>query len=91
MHNKHFSSVGNYARREMRVIFFTKIYAKYEKDKAEQINSLINKKYSEFVNCYLVSGNAVEIISNKTCKSNAIEEIVQIEKVYQYLKEFSEL
>ena len=59
----------------------TKIYAKYEKDKAEQINSLINKKYSEFVNCYLVSGNAVEIISNKTCKSNAIEEIVQIEKV----------
>ena len=46
----------------------TKIYAKYEKDKAEQINSLINKKYSEFVNCYLVSGNAVE-------------EIVQIEKV----------
>ena len=59
----------------------TKIYAKYEKDKAEQINSLINKKYSEFVNCYLVSGNAVEIISNKTCKSNAIEDIVQIEKV----------
>lgn len=59
----------------------TKIYAKYEKDKAEQINSLINKKYSEFVNCYLVSGNAVEIISNKTSKSNAIEEIVQIEKV----------
>lgn len=59
----------------------TKIYVKYEKDKAEQINSLINKKYSEFVNCYLVSGNAVEIISNKTCKSNAIEEIVQIEKV----------
>lgn len=59
----------------------TKIYAKYEKDKAEQINSLINKKYSEFVNCYLVSGNAVEIISNKTCKSYAIEEIVQIEKV----------
>ncbi len=59
----------------------TKIYAKYEKDKAEQINSLINKKYAEFVNCYFVSGNAVEIISNKTCKSNAIEEIVQIEKV----------
>lgn len=59
----------------------TKIYAKYEKDKAEQINSLINKKYSEFVNCYLVSGNAVEIISNKTCKSNAIEEIAQIEKI----------
>ena len=59
----------------------TKIYAKYEKDKAEQINSLINKKYSEFVNCYLVSGNAVEIISNKTCKSYAIEEIAQIEKV----------
>ena len=59
----------------------TKIHAKYEKNKAEQINSLINKKYSEFVNCYLVSGNAVEIISNKTCKSNAIEEIVQIEKV----------
>lgn len=59
----------------------TKIHAKYEKNKAEQINSLINKKYAEFVNCYFVSGNAVEIISNKTCKSNAIEEITQIEKV----------
>ena len=59
----------------------TKIHAKYEKNKAEQINSLINKKYSEFVNCYLVSGNAVEIISNKTCKSNAIDEIAQIEKI----------
>lgn len=59
----------------------TKIHAKYEKNKAEQINFLINKKYAEFVNCYFVSGNAVEIISNKTCKSNAIEEIVQIEKV----------
>lgn len=59
----------------------TKIHAKYEKNKAEQINSLINKKYAEFVNCYFVSGNAVEIISNKTCKSNAIEEIVKIEKV----------
>ena len=59
----------------------TKIYAKYEKNKAEQINSLINKKYAEFVNCYFVSGNAVEIISNKTCKSNAIEEITQIEKI----------
>ena len=59
----------------------TKIHAKYEKNKAEQINSLINKKYAEFVNCYFVSGNAVEIISNKTCKSNAIEEIAQIEKV----------
>ena len=59
----------------------TKIHAKYEKNKAEQINSLINKKYAEFVNCYFVSGNAVEIISNKTCKSNAIEEITQIEKI----------
>ena len=59
----------------------TKIYAKYEKDKAEQINSLINKKYSEFVNCYLVSGNAVEIISNKTTKSHAISKIAQIEKI----------
>lgn len=61
----------------------TKIHAKYEKDKAEQINSLINKKYSEFVNCYFVSGNAVEIISNKTCKSDAIAEIAQIEKINQ--------
>lgn len=59
----------------------TKIHAKYEKNKAEQINSLINKKYAEFVNSYFVSGNAVEIISNKTCKSNAIEEITQIEKI----------
>lgn len=59
----------------------TKIHAKYEKDKAEQINSLINTKYSDFVNSYFVSGNAVEIISNKTCKSDAIGEIAQIEKI----------
>ena len=31
----------------------------------------------------MVSGNAVEIISNKTCKSYAIEEIAQIENINQ--------
>ena len=77
----HFCCKLENSRTDFNDKYLTKIYAKYEKDKAEQINSLINKKYSEFVNCYLVSGNAVEIISNKTCKSNAIEEIVQIEKV----------
>ncbi len=59
----------------------TKIHAKYEKDKAKQINSLINNKYAKFINSYLVSGNAVEIISNKTTKSHAISKIAHIEKI----------
>lgn len=59
----------------------TKIHAKYEKDEAKQMNSLINKKYAKFVNSYFVSGNAVEIISNKTTKSYAISKIAQIEKI----------
>lgn len=51
----------------------TKIHIKYEtKEKAMQINKLINDKYYLYVNCYYVNYNAIEIISNKTNKYKAI-------------------
>lgn len=60
----------------------TKIHIKYDcKNKAIQINEIINKKYFKYVNCYYVTCDAVEIISNKTNKSKAIEEIMKLEKI----------
>ncbi|MCI8700130.1 MAG: HAD hydrolase family protein [Clostridia bacterium] len=51
----------------------TKIHVKYEtKEKAMQINDIINNKYSRYVISYYVTCNSIEIISNKTNKSNAI-------------------
>lgn len=51
----------------------TKINVTYTtKEKAMKINYIINEKYSSYVNCYYVSNNAVEIISNQTNKSYAI-------------------
>ena len=44
-------------------------------------NKIINEKYSNFVNCYYVSNNAVEIISNKTNKSNAIQLLIDRLKI----------
>lgn len=51
----------------------TKINVKYNsKEKAMEINEIINNKYSNFVNSYYVTENSLEIISNKTNKSQAI-------------------
>ena len=51
----------------------TKIHARYnDKETATNVSDKINKKYSEYVNAYFVSDNAVEIISKDTNKSYAI-------------------
>lgn len=38
-----------------------------------KINGLINTKYSNYINSYYVTGDAIEIISNKANKSQAIK------------------
>lgn len=51
----------------------TKINIRYNsKEDAMEINNIINKKYLGYVNSYCVPYNSIEIISNKTNKSNAI-------------------
>ncbi len=60
----------------------TKIHVKYaSKDTALSISNIINQKYSNYVNCYYVTCDAVEIISNQTNKSKAIAQIMDIEKI----------
>ena len=55
----------------------TKIHVKYNtKEEAMIINEIINKKYSNYVNSYYVTKNSVEIISNETNKSNAINLLI---------------
>ena len=66
----------------------TKINIRYNsKEEAMQINEIINKKYSKYVNSYYVPNNSIEIISSKTNKSNAINILLNYleaskEKVY---------
>ena len=56
----------------------TKIRVKYNtREEAMKINNILNKKFSEYINSYYVSNNAVEIISNKTNKSSAIKLLIQ--------------
>ena len=52
----------------------TKIRVKYNtKEEAMKVNEILNSKFSEYINSYIVTNSAVEIISNKTNKSNAIK------------------
>ena len=52
----------------------TKMHARYNSRKeAMDINEIINKNYSKQVNSYYVTENSIEIISNQTNKSKAIE------------------
>ncbi len=57
----------------------TKIHVKYnETNDAIRINSRMKEKYSKYINSYLVSNlKSIEIISNETDKSLAIEKMVQ--------------
>ena len=55
----------------------TKINARYNsKEEAMKISDNINAKYFEFVNSYYVTINSLEIISNKTNKSKAIDLLI---------------
>ena len=56
----------------------TKIHIKYNtKEKAMKMNEILNEKYSQYINSYYVTGDSLEIISNKTNKSNAISLLIQ--------------
>lgn len=51
------------------------------REKAIQINNLINSKYSNTITSFLINNNSIEIISSKTSKSKAIGKIVEIENI----------
>lgn len=58
--------------------YLTKINVKYNtKEEAMIINEIINNKYSNDVNSYYVTENSLEIISNKTNKSKAINLLLE--------------
>ena len=72
-------SIENFccSKLESRVSFehsdLTKIRAKYNsKEEAMLINNVINNKYADYIHSYYVIENSLEIISNKTNKSKAI-------------------
>lgn len=71
----------NCSKLESRVDFnhkdLTKIHAKYNsKEEAMNINEKINNKYSNYITSYYVNTNSLEIISNKTNKSTAINVLI---------------
>lgn len=60
----------------------TKINIKYKsKNFAMEIAEKINNLFGEYVNAYYVSHDSVEIISNKTNKSDSIKEIMKLEDI----------
>ncbi len=55
----------------------TKINIEYNsKEEAMLIDKIINNKYANYINSYYVTENSLEIISNKTNKSNAINLLI---------------
>ncbi len=77
-------SINNFncSELESRVDFnhknLTKINVKYNsREEAMRINGIINKKYSNYVVSYFVNTNSIEIISNQTNKSNAINILIE--------------
>lgn len=72
----------NCSELESRVDFnhqnLTKINVKYNsREEAMRINKIINDKYSNYVVSYFVNTNSIEIISNQTNKSNAINILIE--------------
>lgn len=60
----------------------TKIHAEYNDKKiAMKITNKINEKYNKYINAYLVTGNAIEIISKEIDKSLAISLLLQKLKI----------
>lgn len=61
----------------------TKIHKRFETfKKAKEINDMINEKYKNKINSYLItSNNAIEIISSETNKAKAIQILADIEQV----------
>lgn len=72
----------NCSKLESRVDFnhqnLTKINVKYNsREEAMRINKIIKDKYSNYVVSYFVNTNSIEIISNQTNKSNAINILIE--------------
>lgn len=72
----------NCSELESRVDFnhqnLTKINVKYNsREEAMRINKIIKDKYSNYVVSYFVNTNSIEIISNQTNKSNAINILIE--------------
>lgn len=62
-------SIANFEHKDL-----TKINVRYNsKEEAMLFNKIINSKYSNYINSYYVPTNSIEIISNKTNKSKAID------------------
>ena len=63
----------------------TKINKKYRTlEEAKEINDYINKKYKDKVESYLLpTSNAVEVISAKTNKAKAVQELSNLENIKQ--------
>lgn len=61
----------------------TKIHKRFETfEKSKEVNDIINKKYGNKINSYLIpSNNAIEIISSKTNKAKAIQILADIEQI----------
>lgn len=62
----------------------TKIHIKCSDEKGQiSLNSILNTKYKNFVNSYLITGlsNSIEVISCNTNKSIAIKEIAKLENI----------
>lgn len=61
----------------------TKINVRYtSKEEAINISKIINEKYRNFVNSYYIVENSVEIISNETSKSKAINLLLKKLNIY---------
>ena len=72
--NKYFCCKEKLSRLDFNNKDLTKINIKLDSEKmANKINSIINDKYSKFVNCYKVSKDIVEIVSKEINKSKAIK------------------
>lgn len=72
--NKYFCCKQKLSRLDFNNKDLTKINIKLDSaEMANKINSIINDKYSNFVNCYKVSKNVIEIISKEIDKAKAIK------------------
>lgn len=80
---EYFACYGLNSRVDINDEELTKIHIKYEStlktlEKLEELN----KKYGNYINCYLVSKNfAIEIVSKLANKKNAIVEIMKLENI----------
>lgn len=60
----------------------TKINVKYEtREKSIEIKKIIDNKYKDYINSYIVMSGAIEIMSSITDKSKSVKEIIDMLKI----------